>query len=85
MDYLVSLNNLLHNSLSFLFIHLPYFADSVVVALLKSLVFLLKFFEHLSKVFELLSALDVLLLEFSKFFLILPLNFSHDVLESSLS
>ena len=85
MDNLISLDDFLNNCFRFLFVHLPNFADSVIVALFESLVLLLKFFEHLSEVFEFLSAFDVFSLELSKLFFILSLDFSNDVLKASLS
>ena len=85
MDNLISLDYLLNDSFRFLFVHLPNFADSVIVALFESFVLLLKFFKHLSEVLEFLSALDVFSLELSKLFFILSLDFSNDVLKASLS
>ena len=85
MDNLISLDDFLNNGFRFLFVHLPNFADSVIVAFFESLVLLLKFFEHLSEVFEFLSAFDVFSLELSKLFFILSLDFSNDVLKASLS
>jgi hypothetical protein len=85
MNHLISLDNLLYYSFRFLFIHLPDFADSVIVTLLESLVFLLKFFKHLSEVLKFFSTFNVLSLEFSEFFFVLSFYFSHYVLETSLS
>ncbi len=83
--HLISLNDLLNDGFSFLFVHLPDLADPVIVALFKSLVLLLQLFEHLSEVLKFFSALNVLPLEFSKLFLVLAFDFSYDVLETSLS
>jgi len=85
VNHLISLDNLLYYSFRFLFIHLPDFADSVIVTLLESLVFLLKFLKHLSEVLKFFSTFNVLSLEFSEFLLVLSFNFSHYVLETSLS
>ena len=85
VDYFVCLNDLLNDGFGFLLVHLPNLADPVVVAFFKPLVLLLKLFEHLSEVLEFFSALDVFPLKFSKFFLVLAFDFSHDVLETSLS
>jgi hypothetical protein len=85
MNHFVALNNLFNYCFGFLFVHLPHFADPVVVAFFKTLVLLLKFLEHLGEALKLFRALYIFPLEFCEFLSVFLLDFSYDVSETAVS
>jgi hypothetical protein len=78
MDDFVSVNNLFHDFLGFLFVHFPNLLETIVVRLLEPLELLLQLFELFSELLKLARVLQILAMELSQLSMVRLFNFSHN-------